>query len=723
MATLEGSVERITFHNAETGYTVARIQPSGRRHLVTVVGKLVGVQVGEALRLEGEWTSHPEHGRQFAASAWQAVLPADAEGIRKYLGSGLIKGIGPVMAQRIVDTFGAETLRVIESQPQRLNEVPGVGRKKVDAIIRAWNEQQGIKALMTLLQGHGITPTLAVRIYRQYGEAAMSILEQSPYRLADEVYGVGFFTADQIAQQQGVRHDDAFRIGAGLRHVLSEAAADGHCYLPAEVLVERAATLLEVDTALVEATLRNIDAAGEVQVEEVDGLRLIYLLPFYRAELGVANSIRAIQITPSAIAPIFKRLDWERVWDRLGHQHGQNPTEKQREAIRTALTTKLGVLTGGPGTGKTTTLRTVIDLLDAHRCRYVLASPTGRAAKRLSEATGAEAKTIHRLLEYSPVGDVRFKRNRDNPLDADMVVVDEASMLDIFLCNDLLKAVPPNAHVLFVGDVDQLPSVGPGNVLRDLIESWAVPAVQLDVIFRQAEGSGIISNAHCINAGELPRMEGLDDFFFFPRPDPEACAAMVVELVVERIPRRFGIDRRSIQVLSPTHRGPAGVQALNKALQAAINPPHPGRPERTWGDTTFRVGDRVMQVRNNYDLDVYNGDVGEITAVDREQQTLAVRYDELSGPRAVIYDWAFLDELQLAYATSIHKAQGAEYPVVVVPLLRQHTILLQRNLLYTAVTRAKQVVVLVGDRSAIKRAVDNNEVAVRYTGLQRRLRE
>ncbi|MDQ5853283.1 MAG: ATP-dependent RecD-like DNA helicase, partial [Chloroflexota bacterium] len=711
-----------TFHNAETGYTVARVQPSGRRHLVTVVGKLVGVQVGEALRLEGEWTSHPEHGRQFAASAWQAVLPADAEGIRKYLGSGLIKGIGPVMAQRIVDTFSAETLRVIESHPQRLNEVPGVGRKKVDAIIRAWNEQQGIKALMTLLQGHGITPTLAVRIYRQYGEAAMSILEQSPYRLADEVYGVGFFTADQIAQQQGVRHDDAFRIGAGLRHVLSEAAADGHCYLPAEVLVERAVTLLEVDTALVEATLRNIDAAGEVQVEEVDGLRLIYLLPFYRAELGVANSIRAIQITPSAIAPIFKRLDWERVWDRLGHQHGQNPTEKQREAIRTALTTKLGVLTGGPGTGKTTTLRTVIDLLDAHRCRYVLASPTGRAAKRLSEATGAEAKTIHRLLEYSPVGDVRFKRNRDNPLDADMVVVDEASMLDIFLCNDLLKAVPPNAHVLFVGDVDQLPSVGPGNVLRDLIESWAVPAVHLDVIFRQAEGSGIISNAHCINAGELPRMEGLDDFFFFPRPDPEACAAMVVELVVERIPRRFGIDRRSIQVLSPTHRGPAGVQALNKALQAAINPPHPGRPERTWGDTTFRVGDRVMQVRNNYDLDVYNGDVGEITAVDREQQTLAVRYDELSGPRAVIYDWAFLDELQLAYATSIHKAQGAEYPVVVVPLLRQHTILLQRNLLYTAVTRAKQVVVLVGDRSAIKRAVDNNEVAVRYTGLQRRLR-
>src|SRR3954452_1695944 len=442
MATLEGSLERITFHNPETGYTVARIQPAGKRHLVTVVGKLLGVQVGEALRLDGEWTSHPEHGRQFTATTWQAVLPADAEGIRKYLGSGLIKGIGPAIAQRIVDAFGAATLDVIERQAVRLYEVPGVGRKKADAIIHAWNEQQGIKALMALLQRHGITPALAIRIYRRYGEGAMSIIEHSPYRLADEVYGVGFLTADQVAHAQGMRHDDPFRIGAGLRHELREAANDGHCYLPAEMLVDRAAALLEVDVGLVADTLRNIDASGDVQVDEVDGEPLVYLQPFYYAELGAANSIRAIQVAPSALTPVFKRFGWERYWAQRTRTHGQNLTPKQREAVQTALTTKLCVLTGGPGTGKTTTLRTLIDLLETQHFRYVLASPTGRAAKRLSEATGAEAKTIHRLLEYAPGGDplAPFKRNREDPLDTDMVVIDEASMLDILLCNHLLKA-------------------------------------------------------------------------------------------------------------------------------------------------------------------------------------------------------------------------------------------------------------------------------------------
>ncbi|CAA9280777.1 MAG: RecD-like DNA helicase YrrC [uncultured Chloroflexia bacterium] len=723
MATLEGSIERITYRSEETGYTVARLQPSGKRHLVTVVGKLLGVQVGESLRLEGEWTSHPEHGRQFAAAGWQSVLPTDVEGIRKYLGSGLIKGIGPVMAERIVKTFGAETLRVIEGDPRRLSEVPGLGGKKIDSILKAWNEQQGIKALMALLQSRGITPSLAIRIYRQYGEAAISIIDTSPYRLADEVVGVGFTTADQVALGQGVRHDDPFRIGAGLRHALHEAAADGHCYLPAEQLVDRATRLLDVDPSLVEATLRNSDAAGEVHLDEVDGERHVYLLPFYRAELGVANAIRSIQVTPSAIAPRFKRLAWRQYWDGLARRQGQELTPKQREAVQVALTTKFCVLTGGPGTGKTTTLRTVIDLLDAQKCRYVLASPTGRAAKRLSEATGAEAKTIHRLLEYSPIGDSRFKRTRDNPLEADIVVVDETSMLDIFLCNDLLKAVPPSAHVLFVGDVDQLPSVGPGNVLRDLIDSWAVPAIHLDRIFRQAEDSEIIENAHRINSGEMPRWDDNPRAFFFSsRPEPAACAERVVELVTTRIRRGFRLGPRAIQVLSPTHRGPAGVQALNQALQAALNPPHPGRAERAWGDTVFRTGDRVMQVRNNYDLDVYNGDIGEIRAVDADTQTLTVGYEEADGLHEVVYDWAYLDELQLAYATSIHKAQGAEYPAVVVPLLPQHAILLQRNLLYTAVTRAKQLVVLVGDERAVKTAVRNNEVAARFTGLKRRLR-
>ncbi|HEX6290660.1 MAG TPA: ATP-dependent RecD-like DNA helicase [Herpetosiphonaceae bacterium] len=725
MAILEGSLERITYHNADTGYTVARVQPVGKRYLVAVVGKLLGVQVGESLRLEGEWASHPEHGKQFNVVGWQAMLPADVEGIRKYLGSGLIKGIGPKTAERIVDTFGVDTLRVIEQQPERLREVSGLGRKKIDDITRAWHEQQGIKALMTLLQSHNITPSLAIRIYRHYAEQALTIVQDHPYRLADEVFGIGFLTADEIAQAQGVPYDDAFRIGAGIRHVLSEAANDGHCYLPRDELLPRAARILQVDEAAVLATLQNIDAAGEVHVDDVDGVPAIYLLPFYRAELGVANSIRIIQSTPSPLLQQSRRMDWARLWDQLAAESGFRLTEKQQAAVKAALSTKLLVLTGGPGTGKTSTMRAIIVLLEKLNKRYVLASPTGRAAKRLSEATGAEAKTIHRLLEYSPIGGggQQFKRDRDNPLPCDMLVVDEASMLDVLLCNSLLKAVPPSAHVLFVGDVDQLPSVGPGNVLHDLIESWAVTTVQLDRVFRQAEGSGIITNAHRINHGEQPQLRGLDDFFFFPRPQPDACAELVVDLVCNRIPRRFGCDpRRAIQVLSPMHRGPAGVQSLNKLLQEALNPPHPTKTERTWGETIFRLGDRVMQVRNNYDLDVYNGDVGEIVSIDRDDQKLTVRFEEARGAREVSYDWAYLDELQLAYALSIHKSQGGEYPVVVVPLLRQHFVLLQRNLLYTAITRAKHTVVLVGDQQAIEIAVENNRVAQRYTGLQRRLR-
>ncbi len=726
MAVLEGSLERITYRNDETGYTVARVQPSGKRHLVAVVGKLIGVQVGEALRLEGEWSSHPEHGRQFNVASWEAVLPTEIEGIRKYLGSGLIKGIGPKMADRIVMTFGVDTLRVIEREPERLSEVRGLGRKK-DDIVRAWHEQQGIKALMTLLQGHGITPALAIKIYRHYGESALEVVQQQPYRLADEVFGIGFLTADQIAQAQGVRHDDTFRLGAGIRHVLSGAANEGHCFLPREDLVPRAAKLLEVDEAAIITTLQRLDGAGEqasgVRIDDADGTPHVYLRTLCYAEEGVANAIKTIQSTPSSLLQRAKRLPWDQVWAAIYRDMGVELTPKQQEAVHAALTDKLVVLTGGPGTGKTSTLRALIMLLERLGQRYVLASPTGRAAKRLSEAAGAEARTIHRLLEYSPVGEAHFKRNRDNPLPCDMLVVDEASMLDVVLCNSLLKAVPATAHVLFVGDVDQLPSVGPGNVLHDLLESWAVTPVHLDRVFRQAEGSGIIANAHRINHGEQPQLRGLDDFFFFPKPQPEPCAELVVELVTSRIPRRFGIDpRRAVQVLSPTHRGPAGVQALNKLLQAALNPPHASKAERLWGDTVFRLGDRVMQVRNNYDLDVYNGDVGEISALDVQERTMTVRFEEARGVREVLYDWAFLDELQLAYALSIHKSQGGEYPVVVVPLLKSHGVLLQRNLLYTAITRAKQAVVLAGDVQAITVAVNNNRVAHRFSGLQRRLR-
>lgn len=726
MAILDCSLERITYRSDETGYTVARVQPAGKRHLVTAVGKLVGAQVGEALRLEGEWISHPTHGRQFNVTTWQALLPTEIEGIRKYLGSGLIKGIGPKLAARIVEHFGADTLRVIEHEPERLSEVRGLGRKK-DDIVRAWREQQGIKALMALLQRHGITPALAIKIYRQYGDESIAVVQQQPYRLADEVFGIGFATADQIARAEGVRHDDPGRVMAGIKHVLSAASNDGHCYLPRDLLIERAAELLDVDTAAITAALQQMDGLGEalsgVRVEQWEDQPQVYLCPLCYAEEGVANAIKRIQSTPSPLIKQARALPWERIWDDIGRRMGVTLTDEQKSAVRAAVTDKLVVMTGGPGTGKTSTLRALILVLELLGQRYVLASPTGRAAKRLSEATGVEAKTIHRLLEYAPMGERQFKRDRDNPLPCDVLVVDEVSMLDVLLCNNLLKAVPPQAHVLFVGDVDQLPSVGPGNVLRDLLESWAVTPVRLDRIFRQAEGSGIIANAHRVNHGALPVLRGLHDFFFFPRPEPERCAELVVELVAERIPRRFGVDpRRAIQVLAPTHRGPAGVQSLNKLLQAALNPPHAARPEKSWGDTIFRLGDRVMQVRNNYDLDVYNGDIGEITAIDREAQTIAVRFEEARGARLVIYDWMSLDELQLAYALSIHKSQGGEYPVVVVPLLRQHAIMLQRNLLYTAITRARDLVVLVGDRQAIAQAVHNNRVTQRYTGLQRRLR-
>ncbi|MFO7168299.1 MAG: ATP-dependent RecD-like DNA helicase [Chloroflexota bacterium] len=721
MPQLAGILERITYQSDTDGYTVARIQPRDRAYQVTIVGKLLGVQVGESLELEGRWVEHPEHGRQFEVERYRTVLPATVEGIRRYLGSGLIKGIGPVTARRIVETFGAETLQIIDNTPERLREVPGLGPKRVARIARAWEEQQQIKAIMLFLQDLQISPGLAVRIYKQYGDQALAVVRTSPYRLADDVYGIGFLTADRIAQSVGIPHDSPQRIGAGLRYALSQAAEDGHCFLPWEELVAQAARLLEVGEPEVNAVLEAIAITREVHVERRGDERHVYLLPFYHAERSVAERIRALQAAPSTMADFFRAANWPRVFEHLAERRGIDLAGRQREAVQMALTEKVSVLTGGPGTGKTTILSIIISALQQRGEPFVLASPTGRAAKRLSEATGAEAKTIHRLLEFSPVGGPHFKRNAENPLPASMVVVDEVSMLDVLLANHLLKAVPPEAHLLLVGDADQLPSVGAGRVLRDLLESGAVPSVHLDVIFRQAEGSGIVTNAHRINRGELPLTRNLDDFFLFSEPDPERCAALVVDLVQRRIPARFGLDPlRDIQVLTPTHRGAAGVAGLNAALQQALNPPSPARAEQRVGSVVFRVGDRVLQLRNNYDLDVYNGDIGEVVAIDAEEQLLVVRYD---GARDVAYDFGLLDELALAYAISVHKAQGAEYPCVVVPLLTQHYMLLQRNLLYTAVTRAKQLVVLVGDFRAVAMAVKNNRVARRYTGLAWRLQE
>lgn len=717
---LQATLERITFHSEADGYTVARVKPEGSNVIVTIVGKLIGVQLGETLELEGRWVAHAEHGRQFEVERFRSLLPSTVDGIRRYLGSGLIKGIGPSTAQRIVDTFGAYTLDVIDREPERLREVPKLGAKKIELIVEAWREQQQIKTIMLFLQELNIPPGLAVRIYKHYGEQALATVRATPYRLADEVFGINFLTADRIARALGIPLDSPQRVAAGLRYALGKAADDGHCYLPWDELIPAAAQLLEVTEGDVAAALDNSARLQEVHVEHVDGDRRVYLRAFFFAEQGVASRILEIINAPSKSAAFYRTANWPRVFDHLADKRGVTLTERQREAVIMALTEKVSILTGGPGTGKTMTLQTVITALQARGVAYLLASPTGRAAKRLSEATGAEAQTIHRLLEYTPQAGGSFRRNLDNPLEASVVIVDEASMLDIVLAHHLLKGIPPSAHLLLVGDADQLPSVGPGRVLRDLLDSMALPSVHLDAIFRQAEGSGIVANAHRINAGEMPETAGQEDFFLFPQPDAEECALLTVQLVAERIPRRFGLDpRRDIQVLAPTHRGPAGVQNLNVALQAALNPPAPNKPERRVGHGLFRLGDRVMQQRNNYDLEVYNGDVGEVAAIHSEEQTLVVRYD---GTRMVSYDFNLLDELTLAYAISVHKSQGAEYTCVVVPLLIQHYALLQRNLIYTAVTRARRLVVLTGDRRALAIAVRNHEVAQRYTGLARRLK-
>lgn len=720
MTILAATIERITYQSAENGYTVARAQPRDRGQPVTVVGHLPDAQVGALLELEGRWVDHPNHGRQFEVERYRTTLPATIDGIRRYLGSGLIKGIGPEMARRITETFGAETLQVLEYTPWCLNEVPGIGTRRVELIVQAWEEQRQIKQIIMFLQDIQITPALAIRIYRQYGAQALHVIRSAPYRLADDIYGIGFLTADRMAQALGIASDAPQRLASGIRYTLSQAADEGHCYVPWESLVARGARLLAAEPQQVAATLEAVVITGEVHAERIGEERRVYLTPFLRAEQGLADRVLGLAAAPSAIRPYFRSTDWPQLFERLAEQRGVQLTERQQAAVRMALEQKVSILTGGPGTGKTTTLRTVILALERRGLPYLLAAPTGRAARRLSEATGAPAMTLHRLLEFAPLGDSPFKRNADNPLHAAMIIVDEVSMLDVLLANHLFKAIPPTAHLLLVGDDDQLPSVGPGRVLRDLLESSALPSVHLDAVFRQAEGSGIIRNAHRIRIGTPPETRDLEDFFFFRCPEPQACAELTVDLVLQRIPRRFGLNpQHDIQVLSPMHRGPAGVSALNAGLQAALNPPHPARPEQRFGSSTFRQGDRVMQLRNNYDLDVFNGDIGEITGLDHEQQQLTVRYDDT---RLVTYEFSQLDELMLAYASSIHKAQGSEYPCVVVPLLTEHYALLQRNLLYTAVTRARQLVVLVGDPRALAIAVANQRVERRYTGLAERCR-
>ena len=732
--TLEGTLERLTFQNEENGYTVAKLIPTDKSYEVTVVGPLTGVNVGESVRLRGFWTTHPKYGRQFEVRTYTVKLPATLEGLRKYLGSGLIKGIGPVNAGRIVDYFGLQTLDVIEEDVDQLREVPGIGPKRAAKVAQAWEEQKHIKEIMLFLQGHGVSTGLAVKIFKAYGETAIGIVRHDPYQLEKDIYGIGFKTADKIARQLGIAPDAPTRIQAGLRYVLGTFSNDGHCYARRTRLLTQAAQLLEVTSAQCSEQLAALVAQEEVIIEMVgasdesdsdkegngdDEHEAIYLPPFYYAERGVANKLRFLQRTPRDRLTNFEEVAWEKAFEWLDERADFRLAEQQQRAIQMALTEKVSILTGGPGTGKSTIVGSIIQVLAAKGKSVLLAAPTGRAAQRLGEMTGLEAKTIHRLLEFSPNQGNRFLKDRENPLDADILIVDEASMIDILLMNNLLKATAAGMHLLLVGDVDQLPSVGPGNVLRDLIASETIPVTRLQTIFRQAEDSYIVVNAHRINEGRLPIFApDARDFFLFRRPDPDNAADWVIDIVAHRIPRKFGYDpQAAIQVLSPMHRGSAGVSALNRRLQETLNPPTEKRAETPHGSRVFRVGDRVMQIRNDYDRQVFNGDMGRIAAIDLEEQALVVDF----AGAYVGYEFSQLDQLEHAYAVSIHKSQGSEFPAVVVPLLTQHYMMLQRNLLYTAITRARELVVLVGSRRAIAIAVHNDKIAHRNTHLRARL--
>ncbi|MEU2594069.1 ATP-dependent RecD-like DNA helicase [Streptomyces albidoflavus] len=728
LAVLEAVLERITYANEENGYTVARVDTGrGGGELLTVVGALLGAQPGEALRMEGRWGSHPQYGKQFTVENYTTVLPATVQGIRRYLGSGLIKGIGPRIADRITEHFGVDTLDVIETDAKRLVEVPGLGPKRTKMIAAAWEEQKAIKEVMVFLQGVGVTTSIAVRIYKKYSDASISVVRNQPYRLAADVWGIGFLTADRIAQAVGIPHDSPDRVKAGLQYALSQSSDQGHVYLPEDRLIADAVKLLQVDTGLV------IDCLGELAADEEGVVRekvpgpdgepvtAVYLVPFHRAEVSLAAQLLRLLRAPDDRMPAFRDVDWEKALGWLARRTGTELAPEQRDAVRLALTEKAAVLTGGPGCGKSFTVRSVVELARAKGAKVVLAAPTGRAAKRLAELTGAEASTVHRLLELRPGGDAAYDRER--PLDADLVVVDEASMLDVLLANKLVKAVAPGAHLLFVGDVDQLPSVGAGEVLRDLLaDGGPIPSVRLTRIFRQAQRSGVVTNAHRINAGTPPLTQGLDDFFLFVEDDTEEVGRLTVDVAARRVPARFGLDpRRDIQVLAPMHRGPAGAGALNGLLQQAITPARPDLPEKRFGGRVFRVGDKVTQIRNNYEKGlngVFNGTVGVVTALNAEEQRLTVLTDE---DEEVPYDFDELDELAHAYAVTIHRSQGSEYPAVVVPVTTSAWMMLQRNLLYTAVTRAKKLVVLVGSRKAIGQAVRTVSAGRRCTALGHRL--
>lgn len=730
METIEGTIEGIIYYNPENGYCILRLMPPQLRftnedQLITVVGNMPEFQPGENVRFEGAWTTHSTYGEQFKAQTFVQLRPATLEGIKRYLASGMVAGIGPVYAERIVDHFGMKTFDILDRDPERVKDVPGIGPKRGASIAKSWTEHQSLRQMMAQLQSYGISAEMAMRMFNLYGDEAYEIVQREPYRLVHDIQGIGFKKADVIARSFGLPIHAPARIEAGVVHVLSEAEGDGHVYLPTNELIAKAAELLELDPVIVEKAMPDIQDSMSLMFEDIPlpeaagWQQVVYRSVMFYSERGAARHIQEMMQDDESRLAHLQGLDlpeWQALINAVLDDNDVELSQQQRDAVRAALSNKVCVLTGGPGTGKTTTLRTVISILEDEDCSFALASPTGRAAKRLAEATGQMAQTIHRLLLYSPADGYGY--NEDSQLDVDMVIIDEASMLDLSLFYSLLKAIRTETHLLLVGDVDQLPSVGAGDVLRDIIKSGVCPVFQLDRVFRQAGDSMIIENAHRINHGELPDTNNQNrDFFFFGEEDPQEAAALLVDVVRNRIPDKFGFHAlNDVQVLAPMYRGPIGVHALNTALQQALNPPG-HKAEHRFGSTVFRVGDKVMQTRNNYDKEVYNGDIGRVYSIDQADETLLVEVDG----QIIEYTKADVEELVHAFAISVHKSQGAEYPVVVLPVMSQHYMMLQRNLLYTAVTRAKKMVVLVGTRKAIAIAVNNNRVAQRYSALSWRL--
>jgi exodeoxyribonuclease V alpha subunit len=718
---LSGQIERITFTNEENGYTIARVKIFGRQDLVTVVGYLMSPTPGEILNMRGEWVNHPKFGEQFKVTEYKTAIPATVFGIQKYLGSGLIKGLGPVIAHRIVKKFGEKTLDVIEKDIEKLAVVEGIGKKRIAMIQNAWEEQNEIRDVMLFLQSHGVGSGFATKIFKQYKNRSVAVVTENPYRLAMDIFGIGFVIADSIAEKLGFPKDSPLRIEAGILYVLHQLSDEGHVFYPYECLVKKCRETLSVERDAIVKSLGALTFNEKIVLEDLnesidefkENNKGVYLAKFYLCETSIATRLKTLSAAPKSIRSINAENALEWVQERLDIRLAEN----QEKAVRCALENKIMVITGGPGTGKTTIINAILKIFSELKIKILLAAPTGRAAKRMSEATGHEAKTIHRLLEYS-FAKGRFQKNEEKPLTCDLLILDEVSMIDTVLMHHLTKAIPTFATVVLVGDIHQLPSVGAGNVLNDIIASGVIPVVELKEIFRQARESRIIVNAHKINNGILPTFEDHvpgNDFYFIQQEDPEKVLEIILELTKERIPKRFGLDPvDDIQVLTPMHKGVVGAGNLNTELQKSLNP---SQVEITRGNRNFRVNDKVMQIRNNYDKEVFNGDIGRIVGIRPDENEITVLFDG----RNVAYEYYEMDELVLAYAVSVHKSQGSEYPAVVLPVLPQHYILLQRNLIYTAVTRGRNLVVIVGTLKALAMGIQNDKTQRRFTYLRHRL--